>query len=455
MQAGSAGAGGAAFELSPSTAPGYSIAAMSTPALLDAFPAGSKLRPIVERLLSDDAETRADARDALGGVRDGALGDAEALAVLRAAVGLTFPPEEYAWEDSASELLVVLWSSPLPGLAQPALEAYATANDAIRSSLLALLAAIGTREAAQALVACVRAHGWPSAPVPRIFRELGEHGRDFADVLFPALLENAGDVLVDIGNIALGALATGALASSALAPVAPMLRERLSRALAAVEPAQRADGVAWRFDEEYRPHRSEAGFLLDFGGWLVAGDANEEASLVAELRRGAALADPWPALFATLSLIRARKPIDDAVIQRLAASNETRAVLFVELARHDLGARFPREQATLDAMAAADVVGWLIYPTELGREPDVLQKMATFESNDGMVLYVWRFLDAKGEWCAAVSGPYPIDPPPGPVHGSSTFSRFEAWDSASAEEHAERALSTLADWRKSWEHRGR
>lgn len=97
------------------------------------------------------------------------------------------------------------------------------------------------------------------------------------------------------------------------------------------------------------------------------------------------------------------------------------------------------------------MVQWLKFPTELGREPDRLEKMATFDSDDGLRLYVWRFTSFEGEWAAAVSGPYETDAPPGPVSGPSTFSRFEAWESATAEEHAARAVETLDAWRKSWQ----
>jgi hypothetical protein len=103
------------------------------------------------------------------------------------------------------------------------------------------------------------------------------------------------------------------------------------------------------------------------------------------------------------------------------------------------------------------MVQWLKYPTELGREPDVLEKMATFDAHrEGgpVVLYVWRFSDHEGRLCAAVSGPYPRDGVPGPVSGASTFSRFERWETATAAEHAQAVLDTLREWHESWEKQG-
>jgi len=106
----------------------------------------------------------------------------------------------------------------------------------------------------------------------------------------------------------------------------------------------------------------------------------------------------------------------------------------------------PQEWCTRDAFAAADMVEWLSYPTELGREPDELEKMAVFEarSPDGPVaLYVWRFKGTDGKWLAATSGPYLLVGEPAPCSGGSTFSSFEEWDSATAEEHAHSVLETL------------
>src|SRR5262249_44097572 len=94
---------------------------------------------------------------------------------------------------------------------------------------------------------------------------------------------------------------------------------------------------------------------------------------------------------------------------------------------------------------------WLMYPTELGREPDQLQKMAEFVRNAAegkLALYVWRFRSDGEPWLASVSGPYLRVGKPEPLHGDSTFSRFDKWDAATAEGHAAAALETLEDWRR-------
>jgi hypothetical protein len=104
----------------------------------------------------------------------------------------------------------------------------------------------------------------------------------------------------------------------------------------------------------------------------------------------------------------------------------------------------------LHAFAAANMVTWLLYPTELGREPDQLEKMAVFTARkpDGDVaLYVWRFRCGDGPWYAGVSGPYLRDGVPKLLHGDLTFSRFDEWSKATAERHSEAVLENLDGWR--------
>ena len=54
-------------------------------------------------------------------------------------------------------------------------------------------------------------------------------------------------------------------------------------------------------------------------------------------------------------------------------------------------------------------------------------------------------------WLAGVSGPYQRTGDPRPVQGGSTFSRFDEWGSATAEQHAEAVLETLGEWRQARE----
>jgi hypothetical protein len=399
---------------------------------------------VFNKLMSSSVETRDEGRKMLRELAEAGVGEADALTLLRFATEKALPAEKFDWIDSRTDAVSVLWRSAHTSLLAPVTNAYANVDDKLRVSLLALVGAIGSREAAVALVDLVQRYGWPKRIYPRVWQELGRLAREHATILFPSLLEVAGEHFLDVGSVALGALATGKLSSAALGGLVPIVGKRLTATLDEIEPLQQNAGIAWRFADEYAPLRSDAGFLCDLAGWL------SDTSFEAELLRATRLSDPWPTLFATIALLRLGRAVDDASIARVASSNETRAIMFSQMDQLGRLSRFPIAQASLDAMAAADMVNWLKFPTELGREPDQLEKMATFDSDEGLRLYVWRFTGHAGEWAAAVSGPYEIDAPPGPVSGESTFSRFEAWESATAEEHAARAVETLQEWRESW-----
>lgn len=129
-------------------------------------------------------------------------------------------------------------------------------------------------------------------------------------------------------------------------------------------------------------------------------------------------------------MLRRGGKVTQSALRQVAAGHETRVLLFQlleGLGRLDL---FPPLFRTWGAFAAADMVNWLLYPAELGREPDKLQQMAVFTSTgpEGeLALYVWRFRSEDGPWYAGVSGPYLREGEPSPSHGRLTFSRFDEW----------------------------
>jgi hypothetical protein len=123
-------------------------------------------------------------------------------------------------------------------------------------------------------------------------------------------------------------------------------------------------------------------------------------------------------------------------------------VLLRDVGRLDL---FPEKWRTREAFAAANMVNWLLYPTELGHEPDELRRMAVFTSlqpEGERAIYVWKFRTGQGPWYAGISGPYERNGDPVPLQGDLTFSRFDEWDAATVEEHVEAVVKTLAEWRK-------
>ena len=136
---------------------------------------------------------------------------------------------------------------------------------------------------------------------------------------------------------------------------------------------------------------------------------------------------------------------DLVLVQRFAESAETRKVLYETLSSFERLELFPEEYANQEALAEADLVLWLCHPNELTSAPDEIELMATVPSPgskpDGPARYfVFRYRvnpphwAAKDGWMAGIAGPYPEEGEAIP-HGQGTFSRFDAYDSKTPEEH--------------------
>jgi hypothetical protein len=432
--------------------------AMNIQETLAALPPQSPYREVLPALLDVDQATREKAYDRLRDLDPWSAGEdpmattwkypeAEALALLKAAVGLPFPPPRVEWKDAVHDLIFPLVRSPYPSLAAPAREAYPRLSDRSKCAVLALLGACGTREAAEGFMACIRRHGWPAGVYQRVFTELPKL-LDYSDVLFPDLIPLAGQQIAGVTDLLLIALARGKVdlagGGSDFEPISTLAVGNLHSTLKSAAEHQRDEGIAWRFTEAYWNVRRDLGCWLDIAGYLKA------PALGPLLEAALQLSDPRLIAFAALSQLRRGSDVPEPALARVAACHETRELLFESLrslGRLDL---FPRKYRTSDAFAAANMVSWLLHPSELGREPDQLENMAVFTSTrpEGEIaLYVWRFRTDDGPWYAGVSGPYLRGGEPGPLHGDSTFSRFDEWDQATAEQHAEAVLETLDDWK--------
>lgn len=363
-----------------------------------------------------------------------------ALAVLHAAMDLVFPAPVDVRERGRSALLLTLVGSATPPLLVCVREGYAAADTELHLPLLTLVASAGTREGAETLVELIRAHGWPRAVHQRFLSELSTN-LDHADALFPALLETEGGPIVDLGDLLLRALRADKIGAESVAetPLVRGLGDRMRELLTSQE-SLRGKASAELSDAEANVV-GELALLVDLAGFLDAP--------VAVIREVAGLPETRVAAFAVASLLRRGEPLDDACFDRIAADHASRSTFYSLLAPLGATSRIPAKWRTPDAFAAADMVGWLSHPGELGRPPDELEKMDVFEvpqERGPVALYVWRFRVADGPWKAGVSGPYPSDSPEGPLAGNRTFSRFDDWDSATAEQHALAVVETLNTW---------
>ena len=143
----------------------------------------------------------------------------------------------------------------------------------------------------------------------------------------------------------------------------------------------------------------------------------------------------------TTALANGSEP-SEADVLRFARDRVTRQVLFEvlrEAGRIDL---FPSELRTWPALAEANLVAWLCHPNELQVPPDEIELMATLPAPGAADTHYFLFRyktnpphwAAKDGWMAGVAGPYDLTKDPEP-YAPGTFSRFEAFESRTHEEH--------------------
>jgi hypothetical protein len=206
------------------------------------------------------------------------------------------------------------------------------------------------------------------------------------------------------------------------------------------------------WEEEYRDLRNEGCLLLDILSYFP-----DEASL-SILKNSLNFQDSRFVFFAITGLIRKNQIPQQSAFIKVASSPETRNLLYRFLLDVDKKYLFPEKFNTQEHLAESDMVGWLIFPTELDTAPDQIELMhiATVENKDKELFnyYIFRFKTfephwaAKKGWLAGVSGPFPQKEMPTIKSFGSTFSRFDSWESLSAEEHLGEITETILKWQE-------
>lgn len=430
---------------------------MSLEQALSLFPVGSIFRDFVRDLATGDeacrlaANRRARTLEQVDNYVDAHkaswfVSEADAIAILKAAQTLEFPLPKHQWEDGLHAILFLLVRSPYPSLVPLIEPLYAKMPDGRRRDvLLATLGAIATREAAEAFMACIRHHGWPSRAYPRVFSELFKL-MAFGEVMLPDVLLTAGDCATDVGDVIIAAIAQGTIEPHRLVgqldALAPFVIKNIKSLMKKAGKHQKAKGIEWRFAEKYYDVRHRLCMLVDLAGRL------EHPKLPALLREVLEFADPRIVTFAALALLRHGQSVGKAPLNISARCHETRTILFEGLRLMKMEDRFPKKWRTWEAFGAAHMVEWLMYPAELGREPDELELGHTewLDKRRKVVAYVWKFRVAGEPWLAGVSGPHELRGDPQPVDGGMTFSRFDEWASATPEAHLEKCAGTVDEF---------
>jgi hypothetical protein len=278
-----------------------------------------------------------------------------------------------------------------------------------RSRALVALAR-GDDPAAHALiVALLEAHA--SEPQPRLFVQLSMTPRP---VVFPELLRLAANPALrdPIFATAIDYCNRKQVRAATLAVHADVVLARWRELLPAVTAAQQpGTDLAWRWADDYRPLRDEAGVLLDLLGCLPRKQVEKE------LKAALQLADPRLKLVAARALVYVRARPSRAALELIAADPETRAALYRTLVRAGKKRMFPKKWRDQASLAASMLVERLSDEDLLGRPPDELELLDVVAFDAGkptgiLDTYVFRFRVAEPhpkadrDWMLGLAGPF-------------------------------------------------
>jgi hypothetical protein len=207
------------------------------------------------------------------------------------------------------------------------------------------------------------------------------------------------------------------------------------------------------WEDAYEESRHDAALLLDLLGHFP-GDRVEKM-----LRDALAYKDPRLKHFAVVSLLRLGMPVEKKHVEDVARHAEMRNWLYTDLKRLGKSSLFPETYRTQKAFAEADMVNWLVYPTELNRVPDEIELMKVVPVDTGLPggiydYYLFRFRTkephwaAKDGWIAGVSGPFLRKDQPTTDSLGDTFSSFAKWDSKTPDEHVGDIRKLMERWRE-------
>jgi hypothetical protein len=199
-------------------------------------------------------------------------------------------------------------------------------------------------------------------------------------------------------------------------------------------------GSMWD-DEEYLEIRSYAGVHFDLAGYI------KDIRVIKCLNELLSINDIRLKMFATVSLLKHNCEVEAEHFEDIAKSNEMRNWFYNALDNMNRLELFPEEYVSQEKFAESNMVDWLCYPTELGREPDEIELMNIFEDSK-YEFYLFRFRsDSEGwkekGWMAGLAGPFKAEEIPTINSSGYTFSRFDEWDSKSPEDHFKDIINTV------------
>lgn len=395
----------------------------------------ARVTKLVERLQTHDFEsTRATMDEIFELAKQPAFTEDEGAQLLRATLA-PFPKSETGLLDIPGRLIAAVGQRPRDSYAVVIEEMWPKWKQPAREAALIVLSKIASPAGTATYVRLLEKHiADPNAQPMAMFEDLEAKPHHAAEIV-PVLVElTQRPAWATIANLAVLAYCKQGLLQPRL------YRGKLDTILADYRierdwllPKQRAAAPGYVWAEDYRTHADRAAILLD-EMQCVPGPENLD-----ELRAALAMKDARLVYFAAMSLRENDVEVPAEVFDRIAASAAMRGWLYTELEKRGEGDKFPAKYATQAALAEADMVKWLGFPTELGRAPDeiALAKVVTREDED---YYVFKFRTlggywaTKNGWMVGISGPYEHGAEP--TYGATdTFSSLEPFAGKTPAQH--------------------
>lgn len=125
--------------------------------------------------------------------------------------------------------------------------------------------------------------------------------------------------------------------------------------------------------------------------------------------------------YAVDSLLTLKSYVDRSVIEELAKDVTVASLVYGTLIEHNSLGLLPAEYADEEYLAKSDMVQWLMYPTELNKQPDKIEHLGATKIKREKI-HIFKFMsdsdtlsdDCKNVWLIGWSG-----------NGGSTFSQFD------------------------------
>lgn len=207
----------------------------------------------------------------------------------------------------------------------------------------------------------------------------------------------------------------------------------------------------WIWDDEaYKDARADSCIILD-----ILGFGSTEASME-ELKASLDyFIDNRPKYFAVSGLMLRGQDVNNSHFESLAKDDETRGLIYQFLEGTSQLKYFPKAYNNQKELSKADMVNWLIYPTELARVPTEIELVEIFTIEYSDVgpadFYLWKFRSddevfKEDGWMAGLSGPFVRSETPTMDAYGYTFSSFDSLDEMTPQEHFEGIMKLIEDW---------